>query len=434
MKNHIYFLVLGVLALAMVSCSWETDDIFSESSAVRIDKAQKEVRETLISAENGWVMDYFATQESEGYTFIMKFLESSEVKMVSKNKHNGNVYRRDSCAFQLISDTGPVLTFNTGTERGDFHVFSDPSNDGRGLEGDYEFIVIECSENQIKLKGKKNGTYIYMNKLANDVTWENYFASLDAFQDRILLRSPTYIKLISNNTLTFAANGASHIFSFVEEGKDPIFNTEYIPFIIYPDGIRFQHPFTVDGKEIQSFKLSDDWNRLICTDEGSTDIYFEGRNAPEFFFQDNSTINRWGINRNLPIGSKINSLYQKLVDNCKAPPLNETLTNIYFTYEGGNARSYALGFTTVDAKGDAYQGRVYFNKEMIGDDRIKLTYSGNYNTNARYLVQNIDGFTEMIQLMNRTFIISTNPYSSLNLRNIKMVAEDDDDISFIVSL
>ena len=58
MKKSIYLLVM-ICSFFMAACSPETDDIFGESSSVRIDKTMKEELKVLTGASNGWLLEYF---------------------------------------------------------------------------------------------------------------------------------------------------------------------------------------------------------------------------------------------------------------------------------------------------------------------------------------------------------------------------------------
>ena len=441
MKNWIIIVLIGIIFIFFNSCNgfFEQKDFFEDSSAVRLENFYTEARNILTGEENGWVMDYFTVNEHEiekrnlspritrGYTFIMRFYDNDEVKFMSKTPATDNKLSRDSCLFEVKGESGPILTFNTASEKNDFHAFSSPETDGAGYKGDYEFIVLEYNKDQVKLKGKKRGTYIYLNRLPEDITWENYFENLDNFQSKVFTKSPNYIKLVSDNTVINASSGIVHRFTLLEEGTDPMFNTEYMPFIIYPDGLRFQHPFSIDGKIIQTFKINDDWSRLVCTNEGSTGIYFEGPNACEYFYNDN-TSNQWKIDKSQS-SSKIVDLYDELVVKCRAYA-NATLNTIYFSYfRAGNVSSFVLGFQC-----GSYTGRFYFEKELLGDNKILLKYKQQNDSNGDLFLKNVPLFYDLIELMNRTFIVTPNIDCSLNLNNIKIVASDDPEINCILFL
>ena len=82
---------------------------------------------------------------------------------------------------------GSTLTFDTYNDI--FHVFSDPSNalqigsDGLGMEGDYEFTVMEATAEKVILQGKKTGNTIIMTPLNG--SWTEYLNGVIEMDQKI---------------------------------------------------------------------------------------------------------------------------------------------------------------------------------------------------------------------------------------------------------
>ena len=111
----------------MTSCVGEQEDIFDESSALRLEHAVSNYNDLLCSATNGWVMQYFARSSECGYPMLVKFSKSGAVEIAAKNKYSSNnVYAQESSLFEIISDNGPVLTFNSYNNL--LHIFSTPED------------------------------------------------------------------------------------------------------------------------------------------------------------------------------------------------------------------------------------------------------------------------------------------------------------------
>jgi len=177
MKTRYLYILLGLFLLTFASCKFVEDDIFDASAAVRLNTAKLEYKNILTNAPNGWAMEYFATSESVGYTFLMEFNAGGTVTIAAKNSFTKNVYKTENSFFDIIGDNGPVLTFNTYNTL--FNSFANPENPrGYGLEGDYEFIVLKADSNEVKLKGKKRGTYIFLRKIDVNESWTAYFTKL----------------------------------------------------------------------------------------------------------------------------------------------------------------------------------------------------------------------------------------------------------------
>lgn len=268
MRKYIdYVLVILFVSSFATGCKLEEEDVFSSTSAVRTITAEKEYKATLSAAPNGWVMDYFATTESEGYSFLMKFDSSELVTIAASNKYTGSVYKTENSFFNVIADNGPVLTFDTYNSL--FHQFSNPENpDGTGLGGDYEFIVMKCDSDLVSLKGKKRGTYIRLRKMDKTQNWADYFKMLDAMHSSLFNAANTdMILTIDNKTAYTLKNGSGHIFSATPAGGS-LTDAVTSPFVITNYGLRLQTALKAGEANVQDFQLSEDKTELVCKDSG----------------------------------------------------------------------------------------------------------------------------------------------------------------------
>ena len=153
MKKVFSIIICGAVVAGFTSCKNEEEDIFGESSALRLNHAVATYDDLLTSAENGWVMEYFANEEEQGYPMLVKFDKSGAVTFAAKNHYSSNdVYATEESLYEVIADNGPVLSFNSYNTL--FHIFADPADipdtpieesdeTGVGHEGDYEFVIYE---------------------------------------------------------------------------------------------------------------------------------------------------------------------------------------------------------------------------------------------------------------------------------------------------
>lgn len=127
--------LLAIAGIAATSCSNKEDDIFDDAAAVRMDAAKADTKALLISAPNGWELSYFADNEWEpGYIILMKFHNDESVEMAGSNAWVANAFmsqdryavQRETSLYKMISDDGPVLTFDTFNKM--LHIFSEPYN------------------------------------------------------------------------------------------------------------------------------------------------------------------------------------------------------------------------------------------------------------------------------------------------------------------
>ena len=281
--NKIVKLTFFLFVILFTGCVMEQPDLFSGSPAERLNKAIKNDTDSLQHAGNGWEMEYFATTGSAGYTLLVKFSPSGQAIISGKSELTGNLLVTDSCLYEMIGDNGPVLTFNSYNKV--LHAFSNPVNpDGYGLEGDYEFVVLKTTSNQILLKGKKRGTIIVMNKIPATVSWKQYFDNLDAMNAFLFNGSTNSLNLVSGNDTLVASFGATHIFRITKPGEDPKVTGTDVPFIVTDYGLRFQTTDTINTNSSQNFKLSDNKKLLVSTENPA--VYFTGPVLNKFLYSD----------------------------------------------------------------------------------------------------------------------------------------------------
>jgi hypothetical protein len=260
-KNIFIVIILGVLVLGMSGCSREEADLFDYSAAARMKMAVDSAETTLESAQNGWEMLYFIDGSTAGYNMLVKFDANSNVTVAAKNELTTlNKYTTDESKWAVIDDNGPVLTFNTYNDV--LHAFSDPQTDGVGNGGDYEFIVVSVTDSQIKLKGKKTGAYVFLNKLADDQNWKSYFDDIDSMNNKLFSNDNILDFNIANSTYK-AYYGASGVFTIVESGDDPTSeNAPVYGFITTQKGIHLYEIFKSADVEVQDFTLGQAQSKL----------------------------------------------------------------------------------------------------------------------------------------------------------------------------
>lgn len=300
---------LLAIAGAVTSCSNKEDDIFDQAAAVRMDAAKTETKALLVSAENGWELSYFADNDwEEGHVILMKFHNDETVDMMGSNAWVANAFnyadmytpQQETSLYQMISDDGPVLTFNTFNKV--LHIFSEPYNlpspqynpnnvpfpygptekniagnegdvneAGYGHNGDYEFVVLSRSENEIILRGKKTKIKMRMRRLNPDVDWIQYFAKTARVMNNTFSNRFGDLKIIVDGHELHLSNLTKGVMHILADDDDPLLETVKIPFIYTPDGIRLREPYTgyenrLPNIGIQNFIFNDD-GTLSCVEK-----------------------------------------------------------------------------------------------------------------------------------------------------------------------
>ena len=185
MKKNIFLLSLIGVGMLLSACSNEQDMLFDESAAERLNGASELYSQRLMAHENGWAVQLYPTLEDEapfgsGYLLLMKFGNDRSVTASMKNSLTFGNYKESTSAWQVITDNGPVLSFNTYNEV--LHAFSYPEDvpttedneTGTGIGGDYEFVIVDAPEDgsYMMLKGKKRGTYNLLTPIEDEINYE----------------------------------------------------------------------------------------------------------------------------------------------------------------------------------------------------------------------------------------------------------------------
>ena len=296
-------------ALAFTGCAGEEEDLFDKSAAERLNETQKLFSGRLTDSEDGWAMEYYPTSSNDaptglGYLMLVDFNKNSEVKVAMQNAVSGNAYKESTSVWEVITDNGPVLSFDTYNDC--LHAFSDPAGNasfgtetGKGFEGDYEFVMVDVPEggDYIMLKGKKRGTYIRLTRLDKGTTdFKAYLADVIAFKNKLFSASApnNCLMNLGGDSVMVIRNASSGMAGVYPQGKDPIVYETSHPFLITKRGgkyyMRFRDAFTAsDGKDVQEFVYDEKADKF--NDVSNSGYSIEGENPDSFFV---STISNSG--------------------------------------------------------------------------------------------------------------------------------------------
>ena len=253
--KKIYYLLYWVTALLFTACTNEEDALFDTSSALRADALIAADTKILTDAANGWVMEYFPEklQSYGGYNLLLKFGIDGKVTVASE------LFDKSEMATSLYSvkqSAGIVLSFDTYNEI--FHFFSDPSapagvgDKGKGLEGDYDFLILEATAEKVILKGKKTGGIAILTPMKEN--WQEYILALQNAEEAMSFSKmqleinekvvPVSISFKPKRTMTFKYN---------EDGNNIDVAASYIQTLT---GYKFYEPIEVDGVILSGFTFN----------------------------------------------------------------------------------------------------------------------------------------------------------------------------------
>lgn len=402
MKNIINAMVMITSCFLLYSCTGEQDDLFDKSSAERLNEAQSQYTQALSDSPNGWIMQYFATEDSPGYNFLMRFDKSGAVTIAAQNEYT-NGYQTESSLYEVITDNGPVLSFNTYNTL--FHHFSNPEKpDGYGLEGDYEFVVMKMNKElgAFDLKGKKRQTSVQLYQLPEGVNWESYFAHLNDIDQVMFGKGDVDLFFHSGVTVSEAKNGNKHIFSLLLPGEEIALSTE-VAFVITEKGLKFHSPFDRGGVTSQYFELSDDRSRIVSKEDAN--VYFSGPNVVDFMCANSSV---WIMEKE-SLSADLNVVYDQMETGFKTAFAGKR----NLEYVGLALKSPGVRCFTVKAASTALAN--FYLKETPGNDGKTVqieTIDFTMDTNAKNFIAKVPSIKSFIDLLNNSFqLSSTRPLS-----------------------
>ncbi len=407
-----------ILILFLSGCLKEQDNLFPESAAQRLTNAIAGIDSTLINSASGWVLQYFATNESPGYPLLVKFNGNGETVVAANNKLFGNQYTEAKSLFDVIGDNGPVLTFNTYNNV--LHIFSDPDNEpvGVGLGGDYEFIVLDRSDSLLHLKGKKSGTEITLNKLPEGVSWPDYFAEVNRIDNKLF--GTDKLNFISGNDTIAAYNGASHIFNMLDPDSG---NTIDVPFIVTSEGIKFCSPFSINDKtKVQSFYLNSDESKLISYEDKNT--FFEGVVIGKYLINSEETycFDTTRMSDNFKV--KISVLCQQMTERYKG---KRNIDYLALSYESSIGHSFFFATTPTVAYAN-------FKIELVVDpllgNRVSIRkVDGAFDSNGELFLSGVPSIDDVWKEIEGTYNLS----STLSKQEITFVDKDNESRFFVLT-
>ena len=266
MKKILSIIFLGAALFGTTSCVSEEDLLFDKSAAERLNEASSLYSQRLLDSPHGWALEYYAhstTDEDDpmkgaGFLMMTKFDKDKSVLVAMNNHLTYYYYKEDRSAWEVITDNGPVLSFNTHNDV--LHTFSIPEDvpgtaedeTGKGLEGDYEFVMVDVPEggDYITLKGKKRGAYSRLTKLEEETDFKEYLTDVRTFTDKMFNpKAPNHnIITIGENryNMIMAQDGGLYgIVKMWPEGTDSTFTKEVLPMIVTRHGVKDAYTYNV---------------------------------------------------------------------------------------------------------------------------------------------------------------------------------------------
>jgi len=406
MKRTALILLAVTAALSAVSCVRDDDPVFEQSASVRLQNALKNAQSVLVGAENGWLMSYYPDPEQSygGYTYTMKFSQE-EVEVWSELFEGSS-----KSLYRMSTDNGPVLSFDTGNYN--FHFFATPSGSARNLygesgryqayKGDFEFLIISATSEEVVLKGKRTGNRIVMHPLAAGQDPQQVADNVSSCAESLFVS--TFTGTIGGEdafVYLYLGDRWADIKLTGEQYADDENAVAKAPYMFTEDGILFYEPVEVGSYTIEGFRW-DAENQILASLAGaSTDASLKGKlpegwHAYEDFLGDYVFTYRDGASTMDNI-----SIVQDVAKQSYLIKGLSSLWDMKATYDlsGGqmNVTAQAVGtqgsYTVWAAAWDSNGGSLTWNEAagqfgQLNDDNTVITW----RSNGAWAGNNVDAF------------------------------------------
>lgn len=442
-KLYSLALLLGS-TLAFVGCAGEEDDLFDQSAAERLNAAKSVYSARLTAAPAGWTMEYYPTYDTlgfkaKGYLMLAQFKNDGSVRMAMQNAFSQNKYLEDTSLWEIITDNGPELSFNSFNAC--LHAFSSPEdlptsiNDsgdnvqGLGAEGDYEFVLVDVKEgaNEINIKGKKRGTYVHMVRLAEGTDFQQYLDGINTLTSNVFPNISDNRALMIMGVDSFViSNGYTGILEAYPYGGDPVTQTTHHAFVVtQQDGayrLRFRNPWKLsDGLSTQVLAYDSLSQRFVGVDNASCVL----KGYPSVISMEEKFASGYGYrilrqNKNRmseKMYTVMNNLYKKMRNFANISLVKQDGV-YYWRVQYSNIASYVFN-TTFDAPNATY---TFSYVQPKADE-----------TYAETIYTRYEELQELIKTLSQSFKVAGSA-SDYRLNQIRFTATDDPELWFDMDL
>lgn len=445
-NSYIKFLPAVAVAISLSACTFEQEDFFDESAALRIEHTNDEIKSILCSAsadgQHGWLIQYFvggtSTMDFEGFNLYARFYESGKVTLASDHRYlrNGhaNKYTEYSSIYEMLKEEGSVLSFSTWNDV--ITPFVDPVNpsmapnilvgDGVGMNGDDRLVMVSYNKDEMVFRGERYGAMVYFSRL--DRTPEQYALDVKELIGNIANDRVTEYKLTNRDTTVYIANLNRGYFDLRDRLDDPLQETTH-SCVFTPNGFMLQHNLVLGNDTCSVFNLNADATSLVSGN--TTLIPYWGR-----------PLQKWCNSSKVLVTAEnaCASLTQKLTllnNDVKAAFSSQELKGFTFgkSNEAGGKSRAGIVFLVSTSK-TTYQ--VGFTASVIIDpDQNTATIAADINdassNYANYEKKGLGAdFTQIVDALNGSYKLTTD--KPFNPTSVVWTKENDPDFYFVTTI
>lgn len=265
-KTLLYVLMI-LPTLLLQSCLKDQEDVFDTPSSIRMQEVLDNAKKVLTSSEEGWAFDYYPDRNLSygGYAYTVKF--DNQKATVGSELAPGTF---ESSLYKLTNDNGPVLSFDSYNTL--MHYFATPSSAHyEGLDGDFEFIIMEVTDDLITLRGKRTGNAMYMRQLTKPAA--TYINNVYDICDNIIFSSANGTLGTSEISCAIDVDARQMDITYMNGEEAFIGNGSFIP---TETGIHFYTPIELNGSILTDLDYNIDTSTFTGKDSKGNDIKLVG--------------------------------------------------------------------------------------------------------------------------------------------------------------
>lgn len=244
--------LLAFSTLALQSCLKDQEDFFDESSSERMQAVLENTKAVLTSSDNGWIFDYYPDRNLS-YGGIIYALKFDDKKVSVRCELSPDM--EETSFYKLNTNNGPVLSFDSYNTLMDF--FATPSSgEYEAKDGDFEFMIMDVTEDRITLRGNRTGNTMYLHRL-NEAPDAFIHAAGKIYDTNVV---PSANGAVGAIALTCKNDINTHYMEFFWGEDNSQSSGEY--YLSTSTGIRFKNPITIEGATISELNYAyDDSNK-----------------------------------------------------------------------------------------------------------------------------------------------------------------------------
>ena len=416
MKKTIAILLSVSCLFGLNSCFKTEEDIFDQSPAQRLNKLTSDYREVLSGSENGWVLQYFASETEQGYPFVMKFDKSGKVTIAGNNSvSTGGVYKEESSTYDFVQDMSV----------------------GVGHGGDYEFQMkgMSADKDTIYVMGKKSGIDMRLVRFPMGAqytdaagatetvgSWADYFKAIEANTARLFNNKISGYTLSSGDE-TFDVDGLGvGVMALTPVGLSEIeaaSRTYYRGIIVNLDNtIRLSSPFKGENGKFSVQDLAiDAANTKMTSPDGTVTL-----NAPTVEQLFKMAGASWMIDPET-MTAKTKTLYDAAVEGAAT---KKRTVEFGYQYDSKTEKICMVVKLLQAGTTKASVALFYLDATVASDGTLTYTADGSGDRNAQSYSKNVPGLLDFVKGMAGSYgVTAETPFSPVKMKFVNKADGND---------